>query len=92
MTRIQTCIATHGRKIFVRRLVALFTRVLEETEMHYRSHFELSSPAQVYRTFYEHRASRYAPDLGIGRRKCTSSRKIVSQKVRTERFTGPQDV
>ncbi|GFV53800.1 hypothetical protein TNCV_1592231 [Trichonephila clavipes] len=32
----------------------------------------------------QHRAGRYAPDLCIGRRKCTSSRKIVSRKVHRE--------
>ncbi|GFV13961.1 gonadotropin-releasing hormone receptor [Trichonephila clavipes] len=54
--------------------------------------FEMSLPAEKYGTYYEHRAGRYAADFWINRRKCTSSKKIVSRKVPTERCTGPQDV
>ncbi|GFX30608.1 hypothetical protein TNCV_4861321 [Trichonephila clavipes] len=52
----------------------------------------MSSPTEQYGTFYEHQASRYAPDLRILRRKCMRSRKIVSRKVPTERYTEPPDV
>ncbi|GFW25741.1 hypothetical protein TNCV_1310021 [Trichonephila clavipes] len=38
-----------------------------------------------YESFYEHRTRRYAPDLRIGRRKCTNSRNIESQKVSLQR-------
>ncbi|GFT78564.1 hypothetical protein TNCV_3662521 [Trichonephila clavipes] len=41
---------------------------------------------------YEHRAGGYAPYLRMGRKKCTSSRKVVSQKVLTKICTEPPDV
>ncbi|GFT86787.1 hypothetical protein TNCV_4163671, partial [Trichonephila clavipes] len=70
----------HSSKVgnfFVRRQVELFTRTFQETDLHYVSHL---SCHRSYGTFYESRAGRYAPDLRIGRRKCTSSRKIVSRE------------
>ncbi|GFX13192.1 hypothetical protein TNCV_2989561 [Trichonephila clavipes] len=39
--------------------------------------------------FYECLAGRYAPDLRIGRRKCTSRENIASGKVSSERCIGP---
>ena len=38
--------------------------------------FELPSPVVEYDTFYEYRADRYAPNLFIGRRKCTSTKRL----------------
>ncbi|GFV96736.1 uncharacterized protein TNCV_3388291 [Trichonephila clavipes] len=50
--------------------------------------FELCLSAEEYGTFNEHRAGKYAPPLRMGRRKCPSSKKIVSQKAPFERYTG----
>ncbi|GFX69118.1 hypothetical protein TNCV_4946171 [Trichonephila clavipes] len=49
--------------------------------------FAQSSPTEQCRTVYEYRVGRNAPDLRLGGRKCTSSRKIVPRKVPTERCT-----
>ncbi|GFT03065.1 transposable element Tc1 transposase [Trichonephila clavipes] len=76
ITRIQICITNNGRK---RLRSALGGVVLKSIAL--LQSFELPSLAEEYGILYKHRAGRYAPDLQIGRRKCTSSRKIVSRKV-----------
>ncbi|GFW74393.1 hypothetical protein TNCV_2412921 [Trichonephila clavipes] len=60
--------------LFVRCSVALFTRASERIKSKSMLSYELLSPTKEYRTFYEHRADSYAPDLRIGRKKSTSTK------------------
>ncbi|GFU19098.1 hypothetical protein TNCV_4132181 [Trichonephila clavipes] len=86
---IQMYITTHGRK----RLRSVLGGLIHKTigGNNYLSHpalpqsFELASSSEQYRTFYEHRSGRHAPNLWISRNKWTSTRKVVSLKVTTER-------
>ncbi|GFV26405.1 hypothetical protein TNCV_5087181 [Trichonephila clavipes] len=49
----------------------------------------LHRPQRSMEQFYKHLGGRYAPDLCIGRRKSTISRKIETRKIPTERCARP---
>ncbi|GFW48456.1 transposable element Tc3 transposase [Trichonephila clavipes] len=90
--KIQTCIPTHGRKRLRSALGGIVHKKIEGNKPVLPQSFKLSSPAEQQDMFYEHRAGRYTPDLRNGRRKCKSSRKIVSRNVCTERRTEKPNV
>ncbi|GFV79379.1 transposable element Tcb1 transposase [Trichonephila clavipes] len=75
--RIPNCTATHGRKCL---RLALGSVAQKSIGRNRPQSFDLSSFTEKYGTFYKHRAGRYVPESQNGRRKRTSSRKIVSLK------------
>ncbi|GFT03091.1 uncharacterized protein TNCV_1361601 [Trichonephila clavipes] len=79
-TKIQICLATHGRKRLHSTLGGIVHKSIGANRPASPQSFELPSPTEEYGMFYKHQAGRYKPDLRNGRRKCTSSRKIVSRK------------
>ncbi|GFV38290.1 hypothetical protein TNCV_1619361 [Trichonephila clavipes] len=92
ITKIQICIATHDRKHLRSMLDGVVHKSIGRNRSALSQSFKLLSPANKYGMAYEHLACRYAPDLWIGRWKCTTSRKIASQNVPTKKCTGQQDV
>ncbi|GFX15433.1 hypothetical protein TNCV_3303621 [Trichonephila clavipes] len=91
ITRIQICLAIPGRK----RLRSVLDGFVCKSSVGNRpaspQSFKLSLPAEQYGMFYVPRVDRYSFDLQIGRRKCSSSKKIVWGKVPPERCNGPPD-
>ncbi|GFX84115.1 hypothetical protein TNCV_4859231 [Trichonephila clavipes] len=85
-------IATHGRKRLRSAPGGIVHKCIQSNRPILPQSYKLLSPAEDYGTFYKHRAGRYAYDLWIGRRKCTSSRNIVLRKVPTDKYTGLSDI
>ncbi|GFX15650.1 hypothetical protein TNCV_2131361 [Trichonephila clavipes] len=76
--RIQIC--TAPGKHFRPALGGVAHKSIGENRPALPQSFELSLPAEEYGTFYKHQAGRYASDLRIGRRKCSSSRKLYCER------------
>ncbi|GFW28170.1 hypothetical protein TNCV_4499001 [Trichonephila clavipes] len=63
ITNIQIYIAIHGRKLFRSALGGIVLKSVGRNKPTLPQSLELSSPAEKYETFYEHREGRDAPDL-----------------------------